>query len=115
MREISDPRPGWFKVKRVKGGPWLPARIDQDCHCTINGPDVHAWEESCDRYPRLQATIDGQPVGVYRVWTSGREITKAHHDYIVQSLAYDRARGDRSARPDQPIDLDTINVERFRP
>lgn len=26
-RRIDQPAPGWFKVKLVKGGPWVPARI----------------------------------------------------------------------------------------
>jgi hypothetical protein len=115
MRDIAAPRPGWFKMRLVKGGPWLPARIDQDCYCTVGCEEAHQWTSACDRHPHLRAVLDGREVTLERVWTSGREISEGEHSYLVQALAYDRAHGERSARADQPIDLDTINPRRFRP
>ena len=117
-RIISQPRPGWFKLRIAKDAPWLPARIDQDCFCTVNGgddQDVHPWQMSCDRYPHLRAVIDGREVSIARIWMSAREIEKSEYDYLFASLAYDRAKDPLAGRPDQPVNLERIDPARFRP
>jgi hypothetical protein len=39
-RDLANPMPGYFKIKRVKGGPWVAAVIDHGMlgwRCSING------------------------------------------------------------------------------
>jgi hypothetical protein len=119
-REIDDARPGYFKVRLVKRGPWMPARLERDCTCTVNGgvdEEVHAWIDTCDRHQRLRGEIDGMTVAVDRVWMWGEEITQAEHDYLVSSNEWDRENDATSpaARPREAIDLNTINPRRFAP
>jgi len=118
-RLVSDPSPGWYKMRAVKNGPWLPARLDRDCYCTAGGGDdqaKHDWQEgACDRYPHLQGVLDGRPVAVHVIWTSARKITQDEHQYITEALAHDRATGQQSANADQPVALDEIQARRFEP
>ena len=84
-REIDRPEPGFFKLRMVSAGPFVPAIIYRTCHCTVNGGDdsaPHPWRGTCDRYPRLEAEINGKSVEVLRVWQSGRPIDQAEHEYL---------------------------------
>ena len=119
-REMERPRLGYFKARLVKNGPWMPARIERDCSCTVNGTDdsvTHEWQETCDRYQHMRGQIDGHMVSVDRVWLYGEEITQAEHDYLVSSNEWDRENDATSpaARPREAIDLNTINPRRFAP
>ena len=61
-RTINCPEVGFFKVRLVARGPWVPASITRPCHCTVNGGDdgaEHAWAEDCDRHPPLVGEIGG--------------------------------------------------------
>jgi len=115
-REIDDARPGHFKVRLVKRGPWMPARVERDCSCTIGG-GTHEWKASCDRFQYLRGEIDGMTVAVDRVWLFGQEITGDEFNYLTASVQWDREHDATSpaARPREAIDLNTINPRRFAP
>jgi hypothetical protein len=119
-REIDDARPGHFKVRLVKRGPWMPARLERDCACTVNGggdQSVHPWTDTCDRHQYLRGEIDGMTVDVDRVWLFGEEITEDEFNYLTSSVQWDRENDATSpaARPREAIDLNTINPRRFAP
>ena len=112
-RAIDRPEPCLRQIKLAKGGVWLAARIHRTCHCTPNGGDdgaPHDWRGSCDRYPQLEAEIDGKPASVGRVWTSGEAIDEAEYLYLMADRAHAcRHRPDSpEANPRQPIDFDTL-------
>ena len=88
-RRIDAPRPGWFLVRLVRGGVWVPARI----------------EEAAGLF---SAAVDGKPCGaahadplradgVMRIWLYGREVTQAEHDLLLAKPG----RHD----PRKPVDL----------
>lgn len=112
-RDINDPRPGFFLVKKVRGGPEVPARIHRPCCCTVNGGDdneSHEHQPTCDRFPPLRAEIDGEPAPVLRVWLFGRkEISEADYRYRrdVGTWARTHAPDDPAANPDQAVDMMT--------
>ena len=112
-RAIASPEPCLRQIKLVRGGVWLPARIHRTCHCTLNGGDEsapHPWRDTCDRYPQLEAEINGRPASVDRVWTSGEEIDEAEYRYLMDDRAHARAHRPDSpeANPRQAVDFDTL-------
>ena len=107
------PRPGYFKTKLVRNGPWLGARVFKTlCTCTINGGDEsleHDWNLLCDRYPNptLSAELDGKPAQFYRVWTTGTEIDETEFNYLTGISKWDRQNDAFSpyVTPHQPINI----------
>ncbi len=117
-RVIDRPEPCLRQVKQVRGGVWLAARIHRTCHCTINGGDhnaAHAWCDTCDRYPPLEAEIDGKPADVDRVWTSGKDIDEAEYRFLIDDRAHARQHRPDSpeANPRQPVDFMTLAPPEF--
>lgn len=112
-RAIANPQPGFFQLRLVKLGPFVPARIARTCVCTVNGGDAqaeHDWRPTCDRFPPLEATINGEPADLYRVWLGGRAITKAEFDFLTADTAHARQFRPDSPRanPRTPIDLNRL-------
>lgn len=73
----NDPHMGWFKVRMVSRGPFVPARIwiDRDI-CLATG------ELTCDE--RFCCEIDGERRDAYLewVWLSKNPISKAEYDEL---------------------------------
>lgn len=72
-------RPGFFKIKFTKGGPWIPAVIYRPCPIEMDVDD-NPWRW-CDRWPQLHAMCNSDSFGhlleeidPYRVWVGGTEI-----------------------------------------
>lgn len=77
-RNFSEPRPGWFKLRSVPRGPFMPARIYRPI------PIEPGTNHVLDRWPRLVAEIDGAVIeDIYEIWDWGREITEADFDFIT--------------------------------
>ena len=76
-RRIDAPEPCWARVRKVKGGPWVAARIWHG----IGG---------------LRAEINGGAADVARVWESGE---------FISSQEYMTLKANPPANPDQPIDI----------
>ncbi len=117
-RAIASPEPCLRRMKRVRGGAWLAARIHRTCHCTPNGGDEsapHAWRDTCDRYPHLDAEIDGRPADVDRVWTSGEDIDKAEYAYLIADREHARLYRPESpeANPHRAVDFSTLPPPQF--
>lgn len=84
-RIIDQPRPGFFKLRMVKGGPWCPARIWPVRRRT--GSET------------LTAHILGEPAEVDRVWLYGREIPEAD---------YQRLMREPPVSPRQPVNFNAM-------
>lgn len=106
-RLTAHPAPGFFQIRLVKGGPFVPARIYRPCACTINGPAEHDWQDTCDRYSPLAAEIDGKPGGLWRLWTYGKIISRNDYQYMTDLREWSLTCDPLSpqANPGQPIDL----------
>lgn len=90
-RRIDQPEPGYFKVRMVRKGPWVAARIGQRFgfwFAEINGTGCGATDPD-------PAKADG----VYRVWSTGAVITKTEFEALLRKPP---------ASPDKPIDLGSI-------
>lgn len=110
-RIVGAPEIGFYRMKLVKDGPLMAARIWRPCSCTVTGGDAqleHPWQEACDRFPRLVGEIDGRRVDPDRIWESKSEpIDEAEFKFLRDDAKWCRenAPAEPRANPDQPIDL----------
>jgi hypothetical protein len=105
---ISRPEPGFYRMKRVKGGVWVPVRVWRPCRCTIGGEAEHEWSDACDRHPPLRALIDGhEDADPLPLWTWLHPITEAEYWFLVEDHAWARANAPElpEADPQRPVDL----------
>ena len=113
-RNIGEPRPGFFKLRKVRGGPYVGARI-------VHGPPTDPLTgETLDRSWLWETWIDGalvrspspEPVkaGVFRVWYHGSEIPEAEYRYLIDDREWCRRNAPQSpeATPDQAVDLESM-------
>ncbi len=94
-RAIASPEPGYFKMRLVKGGPWVAALIYRPCPLEMD-PETF---QHIDRWPHLSAEINGTAASVDRVWTSGRDVSIAE---------YHRLKATPANRPHEAIDVNSL-------
>ncbi len=90
-RRIDQPEPGTFKLRMVRGGPWLAGRISHGMgfwSASIGG-------EPCGNRHPDPAYADG----VSRIWESAVRIDQAEYDALLRSPP---------ATPDLPINLGAV-------
>ena len=100
-RDISRPEPGFFKLKMVRGGAFVPCRIFLPC------PIDPEFGHPTDRSRHLAAEIDGADVNVDRVWTSGERIGAAEFQFLSDDAAWcrDHAPAEPRANPKSAVDV----------
>ncbi len=105
-RAIASPEPGFFRMKLTRGGIFVAAIIWRPCRIESN-PETF---QAVDRWPHLEAEIDGKPADVDRVWTSGRRIPIAEYQFLKADRAWAREWAPQSpeANPRVAIDFDTL-------
>ena len=107
---VDRPRPGHFKTRMVKRGPWVPAVIYRPCPMVPPefdiSPDEWCWP--MDRCPPLEAMINGAPADVMRVWLSPA-IDAAEYAHMTAVAAWDAEH-----QPDGPKANPTVAVDLSR-
>lgn len=91
---IDRPEVGFFKVRMVRGGPHVPARIWRSVATDpVTG-------EVLDRSPLLMGELAGEPVDPFSLWRScmGRAISEQEYQFLL-----DDYRWARTFAPDDPI------------
>lgn len=63
-RRVDEPRPGYFRMRLVRGGPYVAARI---------------WQGKTG----LLAHVNGAPTDLDRVWLFGHEIDLAEYQKLM--------------------------------
>jgi len=102
---VSTPLAGFYKMKLVKGGPWVTVEI------WYGPPHDPVTGDVLDRSWRWQARVDGGEAEdpLRRAWPycSGQPITRTEFDYLrdVACWAKDYAPSQPEASPRQKIDL----------
>jgi hypothetical protein len=102
---IGEPSPGFYRMKRVKGGVWVPVLIYRPC------PLDPYTGEPLQRWYHLRALVDGQEeVRPLTVWTRLHPISCAEYLFLVglHAWARDYAPGLPEARTKEPIDLGSM-------
>lgn len=108
-RRIDRPKPGFWLLRLVKGGPDVAA-------CILRLQTRHEPGEpqnQMERSPFLAAFINGEPVDLAAVWERrGRAITEAEHCYRVAltDWAIQNAPHEPAARPTEAINHMTAPV-----
>lgn len=106
---MADVRPdlpieGYYRIRMVRGGPWVPVKIWFAPPADPDNPD-----ELLDRSPRWQATRNGEACDVWTVWPfcADKTITKDEYDYMLAHGEWARAHSPNhpSADPRRPVDL----------
>lgn len=103
-RIIGKPEPGFFRMRLVKGGPLVPARIFLPC------PIDPEFGFPMDRPRHLIAEIDGviepAPRAVERIWLSAELIDKATFEFMNADAEWCRthAPAEPKASPRKAID-----------
>jgi hypothetical protein len=109
VRRIDRPEPGFFKLRLVRGGPFVAAVIFMPCPMVPADPDIHPgeWCTPLDRSRHLEARIDGRPAAPDRVWIGGRPIDSREYRYLIEGAAWDRSYAPEApaANPTRAIDL----------
>lgn len=107
----ADPKPGFYSVKLVKGGPAVGARIE---HAPSTDPETG---EVLDRSWFWSAWIDGKlagspspdpmAAGCYRISVFGTPITEAEYLLLTKTGEWARqhAPDHPAADPTQPVNL----------
>jgi hypothetical protein len=99
-RGSSEPEPGYFRLRLVKGGPWVPARITWCDHEPDNPENI------LDTGPYLAATIGARDVDPYYIRERGTRIDEAEYRWRMDLWNWALANpGAPEATPDQPVDL----------
>ena len=107
-------RPGFFKTKLVRNGPFVPVRV---WHGVT--PDPWFPENPQDRSPRWQATIGevplparigGRECTLGSLWSFLHPIDKTEHDYLIRTgkWATTHAPEMPEANPTDRIDLGSM-------
>ena len=100
-RQVDDPRPGFFELRLVRGGPMVAGRIVHEnglWHAVING------EKQGEPHPD-----PAQAAGVMRLWHGGHRITESLYSFRLSLKAWATAHDPShpAANPHQVISLAT--------
>ena len=104
----DEPAAGFYKIKIIRGGPWLGVRIwyDDDPR-DPDFPDI-----PLDRAHIWRAERDGREVDVSAVWpfAANHPIDAAEYAYLLGDAAHARAHRpfDPEANPGEAVDLGRI-------
>lgn len=92
-RHDGDPQCGWFKMRLVKGGPWIPVeiRIEREID-PITGELTGPEEFRCE--------VDGMRRDPAKVWTYLTPISRAEFDALTARAATIPAMAATMARVD---------------
>ncbi len=93
-RHDDDPQCGFYQMRRVKGGPWVPVRI-------FVVRDIEAETGDLEGPERLVAEINGEWTQPGSIWTHLRPISRADYAALLARIALNPALAD----PTKPINL----------
>lgn len=97
----SEPEAGFFQMRLVRGGPWVPVRIW--LHQVIDGETGELVQDE-----RLAATVDGRPADPCQIWTrcAAHPVSEQYFAYLTAGSRWDRAHAPHhpAANPTQPTD-----------
>lgn len=102
-RRVDLPEPGLFRLRLVRGGPWVAAEIAQD--------EVGRWTATIDGAVLEPSHTDAALAeGVFRVWHYGHAIGASEHAFLVERALWSRIHAPDSpeANPKQPIRIGAL-------
>ena len=112
-RVMNDAQPGFFRVRMVRGGPWVPAVIFLPCPwiCPADNVSPDEWCLPLDRSRRLMAQVAGRPVWPEDVWNYAEAVSIDEHDYLRAVWDWAQTVPDApEATPRKAVDLRTVAI-----
>jgi hypothetical protein len=120
IRQVGRPEPGFFKLRLVKGGPFVGARIEYGpTRDPLTGePLDRSWHYAADingfvdQNPRPEPNDD-----VWKVWEFGQRIDEAEYRFLIadREWAAKHAPELPEATPRKPVDLRQIPIPFLKP
>lgn len=97
-RRVDEPRPGYFMIRLVRGGPPVAAAI---CH------DAKGWYVIIDGVEKRPAPEPWDAEDMSRVWHYGREVPEEEYRFRVATAEHARVHDPShpAAKPDQAVDF----------
>ncbi len=93
-RHDGDPQCGWYKMRMVKHGPWVPAMIWCD-------RDIDDETGELTRDEVFRGAVNGLKKDPVKIWTYLRAISREDYDKLVEYRLYNSSMMDER----KPIDL----------
>ena len=111
MHVSDEPIAGFYRVKMMRHGPWVPVRI---WYGPPHDPDTG---EEMDRSWRWQAERNGEPADIARLWPwCGKDpISEQEYWFLINRAEHARhfRPDDPHANPRQSIDLLSAPIPTF--
>jgi hypothetical protein len=115
-RGIGDVEPGYYRYRRVRGGPWLPVRL------IIEDGMVMAWEDGSPVAHGLTiaavndlmatAMMEGEAFThpLLRLILFAKACSEEDYRFLVAERAWARANEEPGSDADRPVDMNTIPI-----
>lgn len=106
-RDLSKPEIGFYKLRLVKGGPYVPAVIYRPCSIEFE-PETFQW---IDRFHRLRAAVSEEPASPAFVWTRGVSIDWEEYQHLLNVKKWaEEAYWPPEARPLEAVDIEKLPI-----
>ena len=121
-RPIDDPRPGFFRLRLVKNGPFVGAELrygpPRDPETGgIMSERSYQWETLVNGKLVSEPSPDPVKAGVFRVWLSGTQIEEPEYRYLIADREWceRHAPAAPEANPTASIQLAELPPDHFLP
>ena len=119
---LDDPQPGFFRMRLVRGGPFVAAEIRHGYPTDpATGEELTErpvmWEALINGYRIATPSPDPVAAGVFRIWGIATP-EKEHIARYIKDMnwwAEDNQAEWPDASPEKPVNPTKIPLERFRP
>ena len=106
---ISNPEPGYYQVRHVKGGVWVPVLVYRPC-------PFDPWGWWVDRFYPLRIRLDGRVAEDFghdvlmQRWPFLRPISEKEYLYLatLHQWAREHAPWEPEAHPNKAVNLDKM-------
>jgi hypothetical protein len=112
VRFIGHPEPGYYRLKLVRRGPWVPAVIWRPCPLVEPilyemTPDPEDWCRPTERPRPLRGRIGDREADPFDIWTRARTISAVEYHWRLglHEWAVDNAPEQPEAQPRRRVDL----------
>ncbi len=99
-RRVDQAEPGLFRIRLVKGGPWVAAAIECDA--------LGVWSAVIDGERQDPAHPDWTLAeSVARIWHYGDRISDSDYEFLIERARWCRANAPESpeANPKRPVNI----------
>ena len=112
VKTLDNISNGFFRIRLVKGGTFVPAIIFQACPAMPCEWDIEPdeWFSPLDRSRPLQALVNGQDSDVEKVWIFGQPISQEEYEFMLADSEWcaEFTPNDPKANPYKAVDFTAI-------